>query len=130
MVRVTRLLLDVWPESINVKTNKESDCEACVDMAGKHHPTKHIIIALLREARSKVELESLNCNDAAEEQETVSSDDEGGDEGDNLPLSDDDEFASSKQGQQSEEEEESVENSTSDEPLISMTPCLLTEALQ
>ncbi len=52
MIRVIRLLLAIWPESIHVKTDKESDALACVTMAGSHHPTKDRVIALLHEAKS------------------------------------------------------------------------------
>lgn len=52
MIRVIRLLLAIWPESIHVKTDKENDALACVTMAGLHHPTKDRVIALLQEAKS------------------------------------------------------------------------------
>lgn len=52
MIRVLKVLLKVWPESINVKTEKDSDVIACVDMAGKHHPTKDRVISFLREAKT------------------------------------------------------------------------------
>ena len=52
MIRVIRLLLAIWPESIHVNTDKENDALACVTMAGLHHPTKDRVIALLQEAKS------------------------------------------------------------------------------
>ena len=55
MLRVLRLLLKVWPESINCTTDKKSDVFDCVNMAGKHHPTKDETIAILKEAKSLVE---------------------------------------------------------------------------
>jgi len=55
MLRVLRLLLKVKPESINSKTDKKSDVFDCVNMAGKHHPTKDETIAILKEAKSLVD---------------------------------------------------------------------------
>lgn len=54
MLHVLSLLLKIWPESLLVKTDKDSDALACVDMAGKHHPTKARVLALLQEAKCKV----------------------------------------------------------------------------
>ena len=54
MLRVLSLLLKIWPESVLVKTDKDSDALSCVDMAGKHHPTKARVRALLQEATCKV----------------------------------------------------------------------------
>jgi len=55
MLRVLRLLLKVKPESINCTTDKKSDVFDCINMAGKHHPTKEETIAILKEAKSLVE---------------------------------------------------------------------------
>mmetsp|Transcript_2980 Transcript_2980/g.6474 ORF Transcript_2980/g.6474 Transcript_2980/m.6474 type:complete len:737 (+) Transcript_2980:258-2468(+) len=55
MIRVMKLLLKVWPESINAKTSKDSDALECVDMAGKHHPTKDKVISLLQEVKCKLD---------------------------------------------------------------------------
>ncbi|KAL3778184.1 hypothetical protein ACHAW5_004031 [Stephanodiscus triporus] len=54
MLRVITLLLRIWPESVLMKTDRGSDALDCVDFAGKHHPTKDRVIALLQEARCKV----------------------------------------------------------------------------
>jgi len=51
MIRVMKMLIDWWPESVVVKTEKNSDVFACVEMAGKHHATKDKVVALLKEAR-------------------------------------------------------------------------------
>eukprot|EP00577_Skeletonema_sp_RCC1716_P014725 CAMPEP_0113406968 /NCGR_PEP_ID=MMETSP0013_2-20120614/19799_1 /TAXON_ID=2843 ORGANISM="Skeletonema costatum, Strain 1716" /NCGR_SAMPLE_ID=MMETSP0013_2 /ASSEMBLY_ACC=CAM_ASM_000158 /LENGTH=467 /DNA_ID=CAMNT_0000292859 /DNA_START=21 /DNA_END=1424 /DNA_ORIENTATION=+ /assembly_acc=CAM_ASM_000158 len=51
MIRVMKILIDWWPESVNAKTEKNSDVFACVEMAGKHHATKDKVVALLKEAR-------------------------------------------------------------------------------
>lgn len=50
MIRVIKLLLETWPESINVGTDKGCDALACVNIAGMHHPTRERVIALLQEA--------------------------------------------------------------------------------
>jgi hypothetical protein len=55
MLRVLLLLLKIWPESVLGMTDKDSDPFACVDMAGKHHPTKARVLALLQEAKCKVD---------------------------------------------------------------------------
>lgn len=55
MIRVLKFLLKVWPGSVNAKTEKESDVLACVDMAGRHHPTKDKVIQLLQEAKCRVD---------------------------------------------------------------------------
>jgi hypothetical protein len=54
MLRVITLLLRLWPESVLMTTDRGSDALDCVDFAGKHHPTKDRVIALLQEARHKV----------------------------------------------------------------------------
>eukprot|EP00984_Skeletonema_dohrnii_P010611 scaffold4137_cov126-Skeletonema_dohrnii-CCMP3373.AAC.2 len=51
MIRVMKMLIDWWPESVDVKTEKNSDVFAIVEMAGKHHATKDKVVALLKEAR-------------------------------------------------------------------------------
>lgn len=51
MIRVIRLLLATWPESVHDKTDKGNDAMDCVAMAGMHHPTKDRVIALLKEAK-------------------------------------------------------------------------------
>lgn len=63
MMRVMKLLLKSWPESIHEKTEKDSDVFACVDMAGKHHPTKNKVVSLLQEAKlllDKQQTEAIN----------------------------------------------------------------------
>ena len=65
MIRVMKMLIDWWPESVNVKTEKNSDVFACVEVAGKHHATKDKVVALLKEARH--ELASSECNDEGNE---------------------------------------------------------------
>jgi len=61
MIRVMRVLLKAWPESVNCKTDKNSDAFACVDMAGKIHPTKDRVLALLHEVRSKIERRGMSA---------------------------------------------------------------------
>lgn len=67
MVRVLRLLLDSHPEGVLAKTSKGSDVFACVDMAGSVHPTKDRVVALLQEAKSKVETSVEAARDRDEE---------------------------------------------------------------
>ena len=52
-----RLLLKVWPESLNATTDKNSDVFACVEMAGEHHPTKGKVLQLLKEAKCNLDRE-------------------------------------------------------------------------
>jgi len=54
MTRVIKFLLREWPESINCKTDKDSDVFNCVDMVGKYHPTKELVNSILKFAQSKV----------------------------------------------------------------------------
>ena len=53
MLRVIAILLMSWPESVLLTTDKDSDVMACVELAGKHHPTKARVIALLQGAKSR-----------------------------------------------------------------------------
>lgn len=55
MTNVIKLLLDAWPKSVLCKTSKGSDVFDCVDMAGRHHATKDLVLAILREAREQVQ---------------------------------------------------------------------------
>ena len=68
MINVIEMLMNWWPESVNVKTEKNSDVFACVDMAGKHHSTKDAVVALLKEAKQKSEMSKIG-----EENEVCSS---------------------------------------------------------
>jgi hypothetical protein len=61
MLRVITLLLKIWPESVLAKTDKDSDVLACVQLAGKHHPTKDRVIALLQDAKCRV-----SCGDTCD----------------------------------------------------------------
>ena len=132
MIRVMRLLLKIWPESINVKTEKDSDAFACVDMAGKHHPTKDRVISLLQEAKSKVdrnpEDDSEGCDEVA-----VENNGDGDDEFQDQSLSEgsveEDESVSSQckisleeQSKQSDEEEDRSTTLSSGE-MHSIMPC-------
>jgi len=65
MGRVLKVLLEVWPQSIYAKTEKESDALDCVEMAGKVHPRKEMVISLLTEAKCK--MEDCNHDDVAGE---------------------------------------------------------------
>jgi hypothetical protein len=53
MLRVITILLKSWPESVLMKTDKDSDVLACVELAGKHHPSKVRVIALLQGAKCR-----------------------------------------------------------------------------
>jgi hypothetical protein len=55
MLHALLLLLKIWPELERVKTDKDSNPLACVDMADKHHPTTARVLALLQEAKCKVD---------------------------------------------------------------------------
>ena len=63
MLRVLSVLLKIWPESVLVQTDKDSDAMVCVEMAGKHHPTKARVLALLQEAKCKVNASDADNND-------------------------------------------------------------------
>ncbi|KAL7533189.1 hypothetical protein ACHAXR_006616 [Thalassiosira sp. AJA248-18] len=82
MMCVLRVLLRVWPESINAKTEKDSDVFACVDMAGKHHPTKERVLALLREAKCKVDNDNVGQSNGAR----PDNDDESSESGDEMAV--------------------------------------------
>jgi hypothetical protein len=55
MTNVIKLLLDAWPKSVLCKTSKGSDVFDCVEMAGRHHPTKDLVLAILRDAKIQVQ---------------------------------------------------------------------------
>lgn len=84
MIRVMRLLLKIWPESVNTKTNKDSDVFACVDMAGKHHPTKDKVIKLLTEAKFKLDESASNAEENKLSGDDVSNEDDDEDEEDEI----------------------------------------------
>jgi len=65
MIRVMKMLIYWWPESVYAKTEKSSDVFACVEMVGKHHATKDKVVALLKEAMH--ELETSEGDDEEEE---------------------------------------------------------------
>jgi hypothetical protein len=54
MIRVMKILIELWPESVLAKTEKNSDVFACVDMGGTF-AMKDKVVELLKEARHKVE---------------------------------------------------------------------------
>jgi hypothetical protein len=60
MIRVIKMLINWWPESVNVSTERNSNVFACVDMGGKHHPTKDKVLALLKESMHEVETSGDN----------------------------------------------------------------------
>ncbi len=73
MIQVMKVIVDCWPESVNAKTEKNSDVFACVHMAGKHHATKDKVVELLKEARHVFESfdfddneENENCSSASD----------------------------------------------------------------
>jgi hypothetical protein len=73
MTNVIKLLLDAWPKSVLCKTSKGSDMFDCVEMAGRHHPTKDLVLSILREAKEQVQDdpsdgEGKGTNDAQIEQ--------------------------------------------------------------
>jgi hypothetical protein len=54
MIHVMKILIELWPESVLAKTEKNSDVFACVDMGGTF-AIKDKVVELLKEARQKVE---------------------------------------------------------------------------
>jgi hypothetical protein len=54
MINVMKILIELWPESVLAKTEKNSDVFACVDMGGTF-AMKDKVVELLKEARNKVE---------------------------------------------------------------------------
>ena len=54
MIHVMKILIELWPESVLAKTEKNSDVFACVDMGGSF-AMKEKVVELLKEAKHKVE---------------------------------------------------------------------------
>jgi hypothetical protein len=54
MINVMKILIELWPESVLAKTEKNSDVFACVDMGGTF-AMKEKVVELLKDARHKVE---------------------------------------------------------------------------
>ena len=73
MLRVMRLLLKVWPDSLNATTDKGSDVFACVEMAGEHHPTKERVLQLLKEAKGNLDREDTLIRDDNSESDNEAS---------------------------------------------------------
>ena len=98
MIRVMKLLLKCWPESVNSKTDKDSDVFDCVDMSGKHHPTKDQVVALLKEAKDSIIEGFVETGDgdseSSEAQDGEDSNDESGDDKSALEQSGEEESAS------------------------------------
>lgn len=63
MTNVIKLLLDAWPHSIFRKTSKGSDAFDCVDMSGKHHPTKDLVLHILENAKEQMQDDLLDYDD-------------------------------------------------------------------
>lgn len=105
MIRVLRLLLKIWPESIGAKTDKGSDAFACVDMAGKHHPTKEKVISLLKEAKGIVDIRQRNGNVGVDD---VDNSTEGEEAVDNRNEIDDDQDDSSSPGKSVKEDKSNL----------------------
>jgi len=107
MLRVLRLLLKVNPESINCTTDKKSDVFDCVNMAGKHHPTKDETIAILKEAKSLVEdEESGSAGENIEDELSNSSDNNS----DSSQVSDEHDDNSDDNGDDDDSLEDSLSN--------------------
>ena len=60
MTNVLKLLLETWPESVLRRTSKGSDVFDCVDLAGKFHPTRDLVLSILNEAKQKVQC-NISC---------------------------------------------------------------------
>ncbi|KAL7478450.1 hypothetical protein ACHAW6_004215 [Cyclotella cf. meneghiniana] len=55
MTNVLKLLLETWPESVLRKTSKGSDVFDCVNLAGEFHPTRDLVLSILKEAKQRVQ---------------------------------------------------------------------------
>jgi hypothetical protein len=66
MTNVIKLLLDAWPESVLCKTSKGSDVFDCVEMSGKYHPSKELVLSILKEAKERVQYETSGNKDCSE----------------------------------------------------------------
>jgi hypothetical protein len=59
--RDQKLLLDALPKSVLYRTSNGSDVLDCVEMAGRHHPTKDLILA--REAKEQEQVQHIPSDD-------------------------------------------------------------------
>jgi hypothetical protein len=71
MTNVLKLLLESWPQSVLSKTSKGSDVFDCVDLAGEFHPTRDLVLSILKEAKQRVQDDTSSANISKNEPDGV-----------------------------------------------------------
>ena len=103
MTNVIKLLLTTWPESVLCKTSKGSDVFDCVEMSGQHHPTKELVLSILRYAKEQIRMQEDVSDHLVHENEN---DNNVKPDSDGRPIDLDGDFENSDQGDECEDVDE------------------------